>query len=63
MKTIFVAQLPVETQDMIRKELRQVLLEEALLTSEELEELVQQGMDSRLCDLSDLIDIDKYLNP
>lgn len=61
MKTLYVAQLPAETQELIRKEIRKVLTAEAVLTSEQLEELVQHGMDSRICDLSDLIDIHKFI--
>lgn len=60
-KTLFVSQLPLKTQELIRKEIRKALMKEARLTSEELEKLVQDGMDSRLSDLSDLIDIHKFI--
>ena len=50
-KTMFVAQLPIETQNAIERELRALGL-----TNEDIE----NGMNSRLCDLSDTIDISKY---
>lgn len=51
-KTMFIVQLPEKTQKEIEKELREMNLDE---------EDIESAMNSRLADLSDTIDINKYL--
>jgi len=55
----YVGLLPKEEQKAIRIALRQALLEMGL-NKEELRQAVQDGMDSRVCDLADTIDIKKF---
>ena len=52
MKTMFMWQLSEEMQDEILKDLREVLDDE---------EDIERAMSSRLCDLEDTINIEKYL--
>jgi hypothetical protein len=58
-KTMFIAQLPLTIREAIRNDVRLALLD-ADLSVEEQEYALQDAMDSRLCDLSDTIDISKY---
>jgi hypothetical protein len=53
MKTLYIGQLPAETQKAIREELKKNGLNK---------EDIERGMDGRLCDLEDTIDIEKYLS-
>jgi len=59
-KTTFIAQLPQYIQEAIQSDVRAALLNTDL-SVEEQETALQDAMDSRLCDLSDTIDIEKYL--
>jgi hypothetical protein len=52
MKTQYVRTLPQETQESIEKDLKAQQLNK---------EDIEAAMDSRLCDLSDTININKYL--
>lgn len=52
MKTMYVAQLPLEIQTRIKGDLESLGLSE---------EDVKNGMESRLCDLEETIDIKPYL--
>lgn len=52
MKTTYIAQLPAEAQNGIKRELEELGLNE---------EDINNAMDSRLCDLEDTIDIKAYL--
>lgn len=51
-QTTFICQLPIETQNAIEKELKELNLNN---------EDIERGMSGRLCDLSDTINITKYL--
>ncbi|BBI30772.1 hypothetical protein [Cohnella abietis] len=59
-KTAFIAQLSKSVQDAIKTDLRLALIDTDL-TAEEQETALQDAMDSRLCDLSDTIDISNYI--
>lgn len=59
-KTSYIAQLPQSIQDAIKSDVRLALLDTDL-SAEEQEIALKDAMDSRLCDLSDTIDIEKYL--
>jgi hypothetical protein len=61
MKTKYIYQLPVEISDDIHNKVRNALYQLGLRDGE-LEELIEEAMNSRLCDLEDTIDITKYLN-
>lgn len=58
-KTMYVSSMCNENQESIKAELRASL--EVDYQGEELEEAIENGMNSRLCDLEDTIDISKYL--
>lgn len=59
-KTTYFSQLPQSLQDVIKTDIVRALLDTDL-TSLEQETALQDAMDSRLCDLSDIIDIEKYI--
>ncbi|EFU43871.1 hypothetical protein PVOR_01630 [Paenibacillus vortex V453] len=59
-KTIYIAQLPQPIQEAIMTDVRSALMDIDLTVAEQ-EIALQDAMDSRLCDLSDTIDIEKYL--
>lgn len=59
-KTIFIAQLPQALQHEIEIDVK-TALSDTELTAEEKETALKDAMDSRLCDLSDLIEIGKYI--
>lgn len=56
---MYVWQLPEETQEAIMKDLKEALTELGF-TGEQLEEEIQHGMNSKLNDLADTIDIKPY---
>lgn len=58
---VYVAQLDSKVQKRIEKELRTALEETGLYNKEEIKEHVQNGMDSKIHDLTDTIDIDKII--
>lgn len=58
--TTYINQLPIQTQEEIKAELITVFTE-LELSQDELTEAIENAMDSRLCDLSDTININKYL--
>lgn len=60
MKTQFINQLPTNTRESIKSELVKALSQLDLSHSEYYEAL-DDALNSRLCDLSDTIDINKYL--
>lgn len=60
MKTNYVSQLPIDVSNQIKKDLRKSLLELGY-RDRLLDLLVNEAMDSRLCDLENTIDITKYL--
>lgn len=60
-RTTYVRMLPNVMQKKIEKDLHKSLMEINDFTHAELEEHVQNGMDSRLCDLSDTINIIPYV--
>lgn len=65
-RTTYITLLPNTIQMEIEKDLIRALLSKGNdlsdeLTDREINELVQEGMDGRLCDLSDTIDIEKYV--
>ena len=60
MKTKYVSQLSKYNQVVIRLDVIEKL-EKLGYHKEDLNEIVENAMDSRLCDLSDLIDIRPYL--
>lgn len=57
----YVSELPVETQAKIKQALHQALYAIGL-RGQELEESVQDGMDSKLSDLTDTIDVKAILS-
>lgn len=56
----FVSQLPTEMQASIKKDIYKSLLVEPH-EGDLIQDYLQDALDSRLCDLSDTIDINKYL--
>lgn len=60
MMTNYVSQLNVYEQFLIKKDVIESL-KELGYEKDDLKELVENAMDSRLCDLEDLIDINEYL--
>ncbi|MFS1518533.1 hypothetical protein V1503_19030 [Bacillus sp. SCS-151] len=60
MKTMYVNQLSNETQEQIKNDLIQAL-SQLQLDTEELNESIEDAMNSRLVDLEDTIDIKKYI--
>ena len=60
MKTNYVSQLPIDVSNQIKKDLRKALFELGY-RDRLLDLLVNEAMDSRLCDLENTIDITKYL--
>lgn len=61
-KDIYVAQLPDDIQNQIRVALTDYMLNEYTdINVIELAGLAQNGMDGRLCDLDDVIDVDRYV--
>lgn len=59
-KTVYIAQLPHFIQSAIKNDIKLALID-INLTAEEKEVALQDAMDSRLCDLEDIIDIKKYI--
>ncbi|KQN96846.1 hypothetical protein [Paenibacillus sp. Leaf72] len=59
-KATYIYLFPPNVQEAIEKDVRQKLLNNGL-SNEQQEIALQDAMSSRLCDLSDMIDIDKYL--
>lgn len=57
---MYVSQLDEKKRESIKKGLESALRKEGIYTEEEIQESVRLGMDSRLEDLSDIIDISKY---
>lgn len=60
MKNLFVSQLSTEVQEAIQSDVINAL-NELQLDTEEQTEAIENAMNSRLSDLADLIDINKYL--
>ena len=56
-KTTRIIQLPMVTQQEIEKDIRKALVDHA----DNYHEMVKEALDGRLCDIEDLIDINKYL--
>lgn len=56
----YVAQFSHSTQNAIKKEVQKKLIEQKF-TSKKIKEGVQNSLNSRLCDLDELIDITKYI--
>jgi len=59
-RTLFVNQLPQEVQERIEEDLQTHLQLEFLLKGEELQEVLEDGMNSRLCDLENILVLDDY---
>lgn len=57
----YVYELPAETQNAIERDLIEVISDMGIYTEEEICASVQDGMDSHLTDLTDIIDIKPYL--
>lgn len=60
MRAKFINQLPIETQESILTDVH-FALSKLNLPNEEYIEALENAMCSRLCDLEDTIDIEKYL--
>lgn len=60
-KTMWIGLLPENVKSEIEKDLKGAL-ESMELDTSEVEDALQDGMDSRLCDLSDALDIEKYID-
>ena len=60
MKTIYVCQLPQQTQDAIKNDIETYLISEGF-SGQELKNAVQDALNGRLADLEETIDISKYL--
>lgn len=60
-KKLYVFQLDDEIQKRIEKELKVALEEEGLYSNEEIKEHVQLGMESKIHDLTDTIDIHQII--
>lgn len=60
MKTIYICQLPQQTQDTIKKDIETYLISEGL-NGQELQDAVQDALNGRLADIEGTIDISKYL--
>ena len=60
MKTIYVCQLPQQTQDAIKNDVVTHLISEGF-SGQELQDAVQNALNGRLVDLEETIDISKYL--
>jgi len=60
--TVFVSQLKEKTQEEIKSEIKNHLFVNVGLGSyqEEYHEAIENAMSSRLCDLEEVIDIEKY---
>lgn len=56
-KTIRIIQLPMVTQKEIERDIKNALADQV----DDYFELLEEALDGRLCDLEDLIDINKYL--
>ena len=56
-KTTRIIQLPKVTQQKIEKDIRKVLVDH----TDNYYEMVKEALEGRLCDIEDLIDINKYL--
>lgn len=59
-KTTFINQLPTEKQFEIAYAISEELVKNGL-HGEELENAIDTALDGRLCDLEDIINIEKYL--
>ena len=59
-RTVYVSEMSVRDQENIDYRLREALRKEGY-EGEELEDLVERGLDSRLRDLEDTISIDRYV--
>ncbi|EJS16929.1 MULTISPECIES: hypothetical protein [Bacillus cereus group] len=60
MKTNYISQLSKETQELILNDLKNELAKLGL-NKEEFLEAIDNAMNSRLCDLEDTINVNKYL--
>ncbi|AKR34230.1 hypothetical protein P4K49_02420 [Bacillus cereus] len=60
MKTSYIFQLSKETQELILNDLKNELAKLGL-NKEEFLEAIDNAMNSRLCDLEDTINVNKYL--
>lgn len=60
MKTTYIFLLDEETQKSIKKEVRENLLKLGI-NDNEVANLLEHAMNSRLCDIEEIIDIKKYL--
>ncbi|MED1303105.1 hypothetical protein ACW4EZ_25275 [Bacillus toyonensis] len=60
MKTNYISQLSKETQELILNDLKNELAKLGL-NKEEFLEVIDNAMNSRLCDLEDTINVNKYL--
>lgn len=58
---MYVSQLDKETQDNIRNVVEKAIIETGIYDEEEVQNLVEDAMNSKLADLSDTIDIKKHL--
>ncbi|TCI99982.1 hypothetical protein [Cytobacillus praedii] len=61
MKTFYISQLSQPIQQAIQSEVT-LALSQLDLTPSEQSQTLQDALNSRLCDLSDLININKYIN-
>jgi len=59
-KTTFINQLPTSIQEEIKKDLHEVL-ENIITLDNNIQEEIEIAIGSRLCDLEDTINIEKYL--
>jgi len=59
-RTVYVSEMSVRDQENINYRLREALRKEGY-RGEELEDLVERGLDSRLSDLENTISIDRYV--
>lgn len=57
----YINEYPEEIQKEIRKKLTEALQSADITNKEELEEAVQNGMDSKIHDLIEVIDIKKFI--
>lgn len=58
-QTVFIALLSSEIQNKIRVELTRVI-NHTQLSNQTIEECIEDGMKSRVCDLEDIIEIEYY---
>lgn len=60
-KAIYVAQLNSKKQEVIKRELEKSIKETGLYSEKEIVEHVNRAMESKIADLQDVIDIDKFI--